>query len=90
MIHKVSSAGDRPPHNLSSMNINLQPAGDGNATGTGTVTREMVHARAAELAAMDGRGPDGLTMTDLAEAKRELTGETYQASGGSSRISSWT
>jgi hypothetical protein len=41
----------------------------------GTVTREMVHARAAELVAMDGRSPREATMSDFAQAKRELTGE---------------
>src|ERR1035438_2479575 len=36
------------------------------------VTREMVHVRAAELAASDGRPPKAVTMSDLAQAKREL------------------
>jgi hypothetical protein len=30
---------------------------------------------AAELAVIDGRSPKGMMMFDLAEAKRELTGE---------------
>ena len=46
-----------------------------NSAGVGTVTREMVHTRAGELAAIDGRLPNGVTMFDLAQAKRELTGE---------------
>jgi hypothetical protein len=47
-----------------------------NSAGVGTVTREMVHTRAGELAAIDGRLPNGVTMFDLAQAKRELTGES--------------
>ena len=47
-----------------------------NSTGLGTVTRDMVHSRAAELAVIDGRSPKGATMSDLAQAKRELTGES--------------
>jgi hypothetical protein len=46
-----------------------------NSVGVGTVTREMVHTRADELAAIDGRLPKRITMFDLAQAKRELTGE---------------
>jgi hypothetical protein len=46
-----------------------------NAAGLGTVTREMVHARAAELAVIDGRLANEATMSDFAQAKRELTGE---------------
>jgi hypothetical protein len=46
-----------------------------NSAGIGTVTREMVHARAAELAVMDGRPAHNVTVSDLAQAKRELTGE---------------
>ena len=41
----------------------------------GTVTREMVHSRAAELAVLDGRLSKNATISDLAHAKRELTGE---------------
>jgi len=70
------------------MNTNPAAAQAGNFSGA-AVTREMVHARGAELAALDGRAPHGMTMSDLAEAKRELTGETYQTSGGSSRLSGW-
>jgi hypothetical protein len=46
-----------------------------NSAGLGTVTRKMVRARAAELSAIDGRSSVGVTMSDLAQAKRELTGE---------------
>jgi len=46
-----------------------------NSAGIGTVTREMVRARAAELAAIDGRQPSGATTSDFSQAKRELTGE---------------
>jgi hypothetical protein len=46
-----------------------------NSVGIGTVTKEMVHARAAELAAIDGRSPNAATMSDLARGERELTGE---------------
>ena len=45
------------------------------SAGIGTVTRDMVRARAAELAVMDGRPPKAATMSDFAQAKRELTGE---------------
>jgi hypothetical protein len=47
-----------------------------NSVGIGTVTRDMVHTRAAELAVIDGRSPNGATMSDLAQARRELTSET--------------
>jgi hypothetical protein len=46
-----------------------------NSAGLVTVTRDMVHTRASELAVIDGRSPNGATMSDLAQAKRELTGE---------------
>jgi hypothetical protein len=39
------------------------------------VTPKMVHARAAELAVIDGRFTYNVTISDLAQAKRELTGE---------------
>jgi hypothetical protein len=48
----------------------------GNSPGLGAVTRDMVHMRAAELAVIDGRLPKDTTMSDLAQAKRELTGES--------------
>lgn len=47
-----------------------------NFGGSGVVTREMVHTRGAELAVIDGRSPNGATMSDLAQAKRELMGES--------------
>jgi len=47
----------------------------GNSAGIGTVTRDMVRTRAAELAVINGRSPKGATISDLAQAKRELTGE---------------
>jgi len=46
-----------------------------NSIGVGTVTRDMVHIRAGELAVLDGRLLKGTTMSDLAQAKRELMGE---------------
>jgi len=46
-----------------------------NSAGIGTVTCDMVRARATELAVIDGRSAKGATMSDLAQAKRELTGE---------------
>jgi hypothetical protein len=47
-----------------------------NSSGIGTVTRKMVLKRAAELAIIDGRSAQKVTKTDLAIAKRELTGQT--------------
>jgi hypothetical protein len=44
------------------------------AAGTGPVTREMVHARARELALIAGRPPPYVTQTDYEQAKRELMG----------------
>jgi hypothetical protein len=59
--------------------MNINPLKKGilteNSAGIGTVTREMVRTRAAELAAIDGRLSKDTTMSDLAQAKRELTGE---------------
>jgi hypothetical protein len=46
----------------------------GNSAGIGTITRDMVRTRAAELAAIDGRSPNGVTISDLAQAKQELMG----------------
>ena len=46
-----------------------------NASGVGTVTREMVKARAHELAAIAGRVPPEPCEVDYEQAKRELTGE---------------
>jgi hypothetical protein len=46
-----------------------------NSAGVGTVTRQMVRTRAAELAVMDGLLSSAATKTHFAQAKRELTGE---------------
>ena len=46
-----------------------------NAAGVGTVTSEMVEARARELAEIDGRPPSKPSEADYRQAKRELTGE---------------
>jgi hypothetical protein len=46
-----------------------------NAAGIGTVTSEMVEARARELAAINGRPSSEPSQTDYQQAKRELTGE---------------
>jgi len=45
-----------------------------NSAGIGTVTREMVRARAAELAILDGHLSSDATKAHFAQAKRELTG----------------
>lgn len=45
------------------------------AIGIGTVTLEMVHERANELAAIAGRVPPQASAIDYEEARRELTGE---------------
>ena len=45
-----------------------------NAIGIGTVTPEMVEARAHELAAIAGRVPPQPSEVDYEQAKRELTG----------------
>ena len=44
------------------------------SAGLGTVTREMVRARAAELAVVDGLLSSAATKSHFAQAKRELTG----------------
>jgi hypothetical protein len=46
-----------------------------NAAGIGTVTSEMVEARARELAAINGRPSSEPSEPDYQQAKRELTGE---------------
>jgi hypothetical protein len=46
-----------------------------NASGIGTVTPEMVEARARELAAIAGRVSSQPSQVDYEQAKRELTGE---------------
>jgi hypothetical protein len=45
-----------------------------NAVGIGTVTLEMVEARARELAAIAGRVPPEPSEVDYEQAQRELTG----------------
>jgi len=47
-----------------------------NGAGIGTVTEEMVQARATELAVINGRSEADVSAFDLEQAKRELTGET--------------
>src|ERR1700732_4189118 len=46
-----------------------------NTAGIGTVTSEMVEARARELAAINGRHSSKPSEADYQQAKRELTGE---------------
>jgi hypothetical protein len=46
-----------------------------NAAGIGTVTSEMIEARARELAAINGHPSSEPSETDYQQAKRELTGE---------------
>jgi hypothetical protein len=45
-----------------------------NSAGVGTVTRQMVKTRAAELAIIDGLLSSAATKSHFAQAKRELTG----------------
>ena len=45
-----------------------------NFVGIGTVSPEMVRARAIELAVINGRSAQGMTSADWEDAKRELTG----------------
>jgi hypothetical protein len=47
-----------------------------NAAGIGTVTAEMVEARARELAAINGHPSSEPSEADYQQAKRELTGES--------------
>ena len=46
-----------------------------NSTGTGPVTRAMVHVRTRELALIAGRVPPHVARVDYEQAKLELTGE---------------
>jgi hypothetical protein len=46
-----------------------------NSAGIGTVTREMVRARAVELAVIAGRSAVEVSKSDWEQAKRELAGE---------------
>ena len=52
---------------------NSQPEHDPEAQ---PVSREDVHARARELALIDGRLPPDVSQADYEQAKRELTGES--------------
>ncbi len=45
-----------------------------NSTGVGTVTPEMVEARAVELALINGRTAKDVSVLDREQAERELTG----------------
>ena len=45
-----------------------------NFAGIGTVTREMIHARARELASLAGHAAPHMRQADYEQAKRELTG----------------
>ena len=47
-----------------------------NSAGLGTVTREMVRARAVELAVINGRSAQDVSKSDWEQAKRELTGDS--------------
>ena len=47
-----------------------------NAAGIGTVTSEMIEARAQELAAINGHPSSEPSEADYQQAKRELTGES--------------
>jgi hypothetical protein len=49
-----------------------------NSTGIGTVTRKMVRERATELALINGRSVQDVSVADWEQAKRELTGEPDQ------------
>ena len=46
-----------------------------NSTGIGTITRKMVRERAVELAVINGRSAQDVSVSDWEQAKRELTGE---------------
>jgi hypothetical protein len=46
-----------------------------NSAPIGTVTREMVEERAAQIAVINGRPSTEVLTSDWAQAKRELTGE---------------
>ena len=60
--------------------MNTNPLNQGMLTthtaGIGPVTRQLVHARARELALMAGRAPTGVSQADHERAMRELTGES--------------
>lgn len=60
--------------------MKLNPLKEGTLTthsnGIGTVTRQMVEARAQELAVINGHPVDEVSPTDFEQALRELTGES--------------
>ena len=64
--------------NQLAIDMNNNPLNKGiiseNFIGVGTVSPEMVRARAAELAVINGRSAQGMSSADWDEAKRELTG----------------
>ena len=45
-----------------------------NFTGMGTVTQDVIHRRALELAILSGRFPARVTQAEFEQARRELTG----------------
>jgi hypothetical protein len=45
-----------------------------NFAGIGAVSRDMIHARARELALVSGRSPADVSQGDYEQAKRELSG----------------
>lgn len=49
-----------------------------NFAGVGAVTRDMVGARATELALIGGRAASEVSQADYEQARRELTGESDQ------------
>ncbi len=67
----------RHPRHFKFMNTNPLNKGilSENFVGIGTVTREMVEKRAAELALINGRAATDVSQSDWDQAKRELTGE---------------
>ena len=46
-----------------------------NSAGIGTVTREMVRARAVELALINGHSTENVSKSDWEQAERELAGD---------------
>lgn len=46
--------------------------------GIGTVSRDMIENRSAELAVINGRTPEEASLSDWDQAERELTGEIDQ------------
>jgi hypothetical protein len=47
-----------------------------NANAVGTVSNEMLQARVKELSAINGHASDGTLKSDIAQARRELSGGT--------------